>query len=516
MATDVVMPQMGESIAEGTITKWLVKVGDKVERDQPLFEISTDKVDAEIPSPSAGTLQEILHKEGETVPVNQIVARIGEAGEAAAAPAAAAAPTPAAAPAPAAPEPTPAAPAAAPQPAAATAAAAPTADDDDEKQDVRRDEARSSLAVESDEEAGDALLSDRTRKFSSPLVRNIASKEGVNLEEVKGSGAYGRVTKQDILSFIDQRGQKPAAAPTAPTAPKAPAAPAAAPPAPPATAPKPAAPAPAPAAATPAPAPAAATVPAQRATGGFSVAAYAEGDNVEIEPMSKIRQITAAHMVYSKATSAHVTTVFHIDLSRVARLRAKAKNGFLKKEGTKLTYMPFIFKAVVNGLKAYKKLNASIDGTNIVYKKDINLGMAVDLGHGLIVPVIKHADQLSLMGLAKSANDLADRARTKKLKPDEAQGGTFTITNPGVFGSLWGTPVINQPQVAILGVGAVEKRPIVVTDDEGVDSIAIKTMCYLAITYDHRLVDGADADRFMIEVKKTLETDPWTELEAYS
>jgi pyruvate dehydrogenase E2 component (dihydrolipoamide acetyltransferase) len=497
MATDVVMPQMGESIAEGTITKWLVKVGDRVERDQPLFEISTDKVDAEIPSPSAGTLQEVLHKEGETVPVNQIVARIGEAGEAAAAPAAPAA----AAPAPAAPEPPPAAPAPEPAPAAATPAAAPTADDDDEKQDVLRDEARSSLAVESDEEAGDALLSDRTRKFSSPLVRNIASKEGVNLEEVKGSGAFGRVTKQDILSFIDQRGQKPAAAPPAPAAPAAPAA-----------APKPAAPA-APAPAPPAPA---APVPAQRPTGGFSVAAYAEGDNVEIEPMSKIRQITAAHMVYSKATSAHVTTVFHIDLSRVARLRAKAKDGFLKKEGTKLTYMPFIFKAVVNGLKAYKKLNASIDGTNIVYKKDINLGMAVDLGHGLIVPVIKHADQLSLMGLAKSANDLADRARTKKLKPDEAQGGTFTITNPGVFGSLWGTPVINQPQVAILGVGAVEKRPIVVTDEEGVDSIAIKTMCYLAITYDHRLVDGADADRFMIEVKKTLETDPWTELEAYS
>ncbi len=540
MATDVVMPQMGESIAEGTITKWLVKVGDKVERDQPLFEISTDKVDAEIPSPSAGTLQEVLHKEGETVPVNQIVARIGEAGEAAAA----SAPAPAAAPvAPEtevrreeearegspAPAPQPAAPAAS-QPAASQPAAAPAPSPapspaDDEKQDVRRDEARSSLAVESDEEAGDALLSDRTRKFSSPLVRNIASKEGVNLEEVKGSGAYGRVTKQDILSFIDQRGQKPAPAPSAPAAPAAPSAPAAA-----SAAPKPAAPAtsatPAPAAPaaaapaapapTPAPTPAAATVPAQRPTGGFSVAAYAEGDNVEIEPMSKIRQITAAHMVYSKATSAHVTTVFHIDLSRVARLRAKAKNGFLKKEGTKLTFMPFIFKAVVNGLKAYKKLNASIDGTNIVYKKDINLGMAVDLGHGLIVPVIKHADQLSLMGLAKSANDLADRARTKKLKPDEAQGGTFTITNPGVFGSLWGTPVINQPQVAILGVGAVEKRPIVVTDEEGVDSIAIKTMCYLAITYDHRLVDGADADRFMIEVKKTLETDPWTELEAYS
>jgi 2-oxoglutarate dehydrogenase E2 component (dihydrolipoamide succinyltransferase) len=533
MATDVVMPQMGESIAEGTITKWLVKVGDKVERDQPLFEISTDKVDAEIPSPSAGTLMEVLHKEGETVPVNQIVARIGEAGsEAAAAPVASAPASPAA---PVAAEtdvkreeearegggaPTPAAEATAPQPGPppepAPRAEAPSSTqssvalgrfvglgaDAEEKADVRRDAGQTSLAVESDEEAGDALLSDRTRRFSSPLVRNIAAKEGVNLEEVKGTGAYGRVTKQDILSYIDQRGQQPAAAP--------------------APAPKPAAPAPAPAAAapasapTPAAAPAAATAPAQRPTGGFSVPAYAEGDNVEIEPMSKIRQITAAHMVYSKATSAHVTTVFHVDLSRVARIRARAKDGFLRKEGTKLTFMPFIFRAVVNGLKAYKKVNASIDGTNIVYKKDINLGMAVDLGHGLIVPVIKHADQLSLVGLARNANDLADRARNKKLKPDEVQGGTFTVTNPGVFGSLWGTPVINQPQVAILGVGAVEKRPIVVTDEDGVDAIAIKTMCYLAITYDHRLVDGADADRFMIEVKKTLETDPWTELDAYS
>src|SRR4029079_8827082 len=235
-----------------------------------------------------------------------------------------------------------------------------------------------------------------------------------------------------------------------------------------------------------------------------------------MEPMSKIRQITAAHMVYSKATSAHVTTVFHIDFSKVARARARAKDGFFKKEGTKLSFMPFIFKAVATALKGHKTVNAAVDGTNIVYKKDINLGMAVDMpGRGLIVPVIKKADQLSLVGFAKAANDLADRARSKKLKPEETQGGTFTITNPGVFGSLFGTPVINQPQVAILGVGAVEKRPVVVPDGDRNDSIAIKTMCYFAITYDHRLVDGADADRFMIEVKKTLETDPWTELEAY-
>lgn len=479
MATEVVMPQMGESIAEGTITKWLVKVGDKVERDQPLFEISTDKVDAEIPSPAAGVLTEILNQEGETVAVNKVVARIdGADAAAAAAPAPAAAPEPAApaaaepAPAAAAPAPAaaaPAAPAATPAPAAAAPAApaAPAA-------------TPSSGAPASEE--------DRLRKFSSPLVRNIAAQEGVDLSTISGTGAHGRVTKDDILSVVEAK--KSGAAAPAP------------------------APAAAPAAAAPVP-PAQAPVPAQRPTGGFSVAAYGPNENVEIEPMSKIRQITAAHMVYSKATSAHVTTVFHVDFSKIAKLRARAKDGFFKKEATKLTYMPFIFKAVVNGLKMYKQVNASIDGTNIVYKKDVNLGMAVDLGHGLIVPVIKKADQLSLVGLAKTANDLADRARTKKLKPEEASGGTFTITNPGVFGSLFGTPVINQPQVAILGVGAIEKRPIVITDEDGNDNLAIKTMCYLAITYDHRLVDGADADRFMIEVKRTIEEDAWGELEPY-
>ena len=466
MATEVVMPQMGESIAEGTITKWLVKVGDKVERDQPLFEISTDKVDAEIPSPASGVLTEIRNQEGETVAVNKVVALIGGADSpAAAAPAA----EPAAAPAPAAPAPA-AAPAAAPAPAPAAPAAAPVG---------------SSGAPATEE--------DRLRAFSSPLVRNIAAQEVIDLSTLSCTGAHGRMTKDDILSLVEAR-KSGAVAPAPAPAPAA--APAAA-----------AAPAPVP--------PAQAPAPAQRPTGGFSVAAYGPNENVEIEPMSKIRQITAAHMVYSKATSAHVTTVFHVDFSKIAKLRARAKDGFFKKEATKLTFMPFIFKAVVNGLKAYKQVNASIDGTNIVYKKDINLGMAVDLGHGLIVPVIKKADQLSLVGLAKTANDLADRARTKKLKPEEASGGTFTITNPGVFGSLFGTPVINQPQVAILGVGAIEKRPIVITDEDGNDNLAIKTMCYLAITYDHRLVDGADADRFMLEVKRTIEEDTWGELEPY-
>jgi pyruvate dehydrogenase E2 component (dihydrolipoamide acetyltransferase) len=493
MATEVVMPQMGESIAEGTITRWLVKVGDKVERDQPLFEISTDKVDAEIPSPASGTLLEIRNQEGETVPVNQVVGTIGDAGEAggqaAAAPAVAAAPAPqpaAAAPPPAAsPE---------PQPRPATASAtAEQATEAEENEEVVRDSGESAQAKEI--EAAESDVEDRLRKFSSPLVRNIAAKEGVDLAQVAGTGAHGRVTKDDILGHLEQRKSAPAPAAAAAVPAQQPAA-------------KPAA---APAQA------AAAAPPAQRPLpAGFHVAAYTEGENVEIEPMSKMRQITAAHMAYSKATSAHVTTLFHLDMSKVNKARLRARDGFFKKESTKLTFMPFIFKAVATALKAHRNVNASIDGTNIVYKKDINIGMAVDLpGRGLIVPVIRKADQLSLVGLAKTANDLADRARTKKLKPEETQGGTFTVTNPGVFGSLFGTPVINQPQVAILGIGAIEKRPIVVEDADGNDSIVIKTMSYFSISYDHRLVDGADADRFMIDLKKVLEEDTWTELEAY-
>jgi pyruvate dehydrogenase E2 component (dihydrolipoamide acetyltransferase) len=498
MATEVVMPQMGESIAEGTITKWLVKVGDKVERDQPLFEISTDKVDAEIPSPASGVLLEIRNKEGETVPVNQVVGSIGEAGEGAGAEAnvGGGAGATAAAPSPVAPE------APVPKPeevkreetAREGAEAPPVASPDPIPQPAAAAPAPAAPAEKPTE------LEDRLRKFSSPLVRNIAKEEGVNLEDVQGTGTHGRVTKDDILGHIEQKKAAPAAAPA--PAPQAAAAPAPASSAAPAS--------------TPAPAAATAPPPAQRPTGGFHVPAYTAGENVEIEPMSKIRQITAAHMVYSKATSAHVTTVFHIDFSKVHKARNRSKDGFAKKEGTKLSYMPFIFKAVATALKAHKSVNASIDGTNIVYKKDVNIGMAVDIpGRGLLVPVIRNADQLSLVGFAKTANDLADRARSKKLKPEETQGGTFTVTNPGVFGSLFGTPVINQPQVAILGIGTIEKRPVVVTDEDGNDGLVIKTMSYLAITYDHRLVDGADADRFMIDIKKVLEEDTWTELEAY-
>ena len=466
MATDVIMPQMGESIAEGTITRWLVKVGDKVERDQPLFEISTDKVDAEIPSPGDGVLLEILHGEGETVEVNQVVARIGE--EPVAAPAAA----PAADEAPAATE-TPA-PQAAPEPET-DSAPVPAA--------ASAPEAAESAPAEVDEEA------ERVRTFSSPVVRKMAAEHGIDLAQVQGTGVHGRVTKRDLEALLES-GAPPATGATAP--------------------------APAASAATPAPKTAAAPAPPPAPTGAqFHVAAYAEGEPVVIEPMSRIRQITAAHMRYSKDTSAHVTTVFHMDMSRVARVRQRTKAGFLEAHGTKLTYMPFIFKAVASALKKHPKLNAAIDGTNVVFKKRINVGMAVALDWGLLVPVIRDADQLNLVGLAKTANDLADRARAKKLGPDELQGGTFTVTNPGVFGSLIGTPIINQPQVAILGIGAIEKRPMVASDADGNDTIAIKTMSYFSISYDHRLVDGADADHFMNSVKRTLTEESWSELDAF-
>jgi len=475
MPTEVVMPQMGESIAEGTITRWLVKVGEKVERDQPLFEISTDKVDAEIPSPVAGVLKEIKAEEGATVPVNEVVALVDEegAGDGDAAPAE--------------------------EKEAKAEAEAEEEQPQPEKQgEAEKDEqAAAGAAAETAEEAVDdggdegdeetaapGSEEERLRRYSSPLVRKIAQEEGVDLSAVEGSGVHGRVTKKDILAYVESRGDEAEEAP------------------------KPAA---KPAAATAAP-----SSPRAAAGEGFHVPAYAEGEEVEIEPMSKIRQITAAHMVYSKATSAHVTTVFHVDFSRVARVRARAKDRFAEAQGTKLTFMPFIFKAIASALKKHKKLNAAIDGTDVVFKKRVSIGMAVDVeGRGLLVPVIRDADQLSLAGLAKAANDLADRARGKKLSPDELKGGTFTVTNPGVFGSLFGTPIINQPQVAIMGIGAIEKRPVVVADANGNDAISIKTMCYLSITYDHRLVDGADADRFMIDVQKVIEEDSWGELQGY-
>ena len=458
MAVDVVMPQMGESIFEGTITKWLKKPGDKVERDEPLFEISTDKVDAEIPSPSAGVLKEIKIPEGQTVPIQTIVAVIDGTGSAtAAAPAQAPAPAPAkAAPAPA-PTPGPAgkpAPAPAPAPPVAAAAAAPASTE---------------------------------RVHSSPLVRRMAKEHGIDLASIEGSGAGGRITKEDIESVIAAQSAPAASAPVAP-----------------ATAPRPSAPAPAPASV------ATAGVPAGHGTQyapALQLGVPRERiyfGNYEVQPLSVMRQKIAEHMVASKHVSPHVYSVDEIDMTKVAAIRAKAKAEFESRYETKLTFMPFFVKAAVAGLRAYPTLNASLDGTNIVLHKEINVGMAVALDWGLIVPVIKNADEKNLLGIQRTLNDLAERARSKKLKPEEVQEGTFSITNPGVFGGLFGLPVISQPNVGILGLGAIEKRPVVVDD-----AIAIRSMCYVTLSYDHRVVDGAIAHQFLHKVKETLEN--WSE-----
>jgi 2-oxoglutarate dehydrogenase E2 component (dihydrolipoamide succinyltransferase) len=484
MPTNVIMPQMGESIAEGTLTRWMKKVGDTVKRDEPLFEISTDKVDAEIPSPSAGVLLEILVPEGETVPINTVVAKIGEAGEATAtAPAAeTAAPAPAPAPvaeapAPAAPAPAAAAAAPAPAPAPAAAPAAPAAPH---------------FAVPP--QPGETK-EDLQKRRSSPVVRNIAEEKGVDLSQVPGTGISGRVTKADITAFVEKGG---APAPAAVTV----------------SAPAPvAAPAPAPVAAAAAPAPAPVAAAPAKPVPAVPVISFPAGANVSVEAMTPMRKKIAQRMVESKQTSAHVATVFEVDYTAIAKLRERVKDRFAAQYGTKLSYMPFIFKAVIAGLKARPAVNASVSGDDIVYHRDINLGVAVSLDWGLIVPVIKNADDLSLVGLARAANDLAGRARSKKLLPDEVQGGTFTITNPGVYGSLFGTPIINQPQVAILNVGTIEKRAKVVELPDGSDAIAVRTMGYLALSFDHRLVDGAEADAFMGVVKSALENATYSELE---
>ena len=432
---DVIMPQMGESIAEGTVTKWLKNVGDRVERDEPLFEISTDKVDAEIPSPAAGILREVRVAPGTTVPVNTVVAIVAAEGEGAAA--------------------------AAPSPVAPPAAAPPAPPVDYQ---IEGETPPPPPAAPAPEKPRSEMTAEELRLTrSSPVVRKIAAEHQVDIRTVPGTGIGGRVTKQDILGHIGSA---------------APGTTAAAPPAPP----------PPVAAAPPPPAPA---VPLPPAPPG--------GAPVEVVPMSPIRRKTAEHMVLSRRTSAHVSTVFEIDMTRVDQLRQKHKAAF-EVRGVRLTYTPFILKAVVDALKAFPVLNASIDGDNVVYRKDVNLGVAVALDWGLIVPVIHHADEKNVLGLARAAHDLAERARAKKLKVEEVQGGTFTVTNPGVFGSLFGTPIINQPQVAILDIGTIEKRPVVRDD-----AIAIRTMCYFALTFDHRLVDGADADRFMAYVKKTLQ-----------
>lgn len=471
MAEEVKMPQMGESIAEGTIVRWLKQVGDAVKRDEPLFEISTDKVDAEIPSPTSGTLLEIKAKEGETVAVNSVVAVIGS-GDAKAAPAAAAKPEPVAEAAPATPPP---APTVAAQPAAATPAPEPATQ--------TAAPAAPAANVESTE--------DSRRVKSSPVVRKIAEEHGVDISRIQGTGVDGRVTKQDILKFIEEGGAQPtSAAPSEAAAATSQAdasfAPAAAPVA-------------APTAPTPAP-----TAPASKPAAA-QAQPFADGDRVEIEPMSIMRRKIAERMVESKHTSAHVYSLIEVDYSKTSALRDKHKGEYLQRDGVKLTFLPFIIKAVIEGLKKFPIINSSVWGDQIVYKKEYNIGVAVALDWGLIVPVVRNADEKSLLGLAKAVNDLGERARGKKLKPDEVQGGTFTITNPGVYGGLIGLPVINQPQVAILGVGGIKKRPVVVED-----AIAIRQIGMLSLSYDHRVVDGAHADQFLAFVRDILEAAEFT------
>ncbi len=428
MPTDIVMPQMGESIFEGTITKWLKKPGDKVQRDEPLFEISTDKVDAEIPAPASGVLQDIKVTEGNTVQVNTVVGTIGDGdGTVASVPAKAAAPAPAPV-APAKAEPTPPKPAAAapPQPA-------PSVEEEDE------------------------------HARSSPLVRKIAREHNVNLAQVTGSGLGGRITKQDIMAFLER-------AETAPTV--------AAPVSTPAAAPRPATPAPA-------------AIP---------------GDLV---PMTQMRKIIAQRMIESRRTSAHVHCMFEVDLTKIVGIRNKTKNAFEQRHGARLTFMPFFVRAAIIALQQFPIVNASMEGENIRYHRYVNVGIAVALDWGLIVPVLKNADDLNFLGLQRGITDLGERARSKKLKPEEVEGSTFTVTNPGQFGAVFGLPIINQPNSAIMGVGGITKVPLVVTDREGNDSIAIRSVVHLTLGYDHRIIDGAVADQFMAFVKKTLEN--WSE-----
>jgi 2-oxoglutarate dehydrogenase E2 component (dihydrolipoamide succinyltransferase) len=438
MPTDIIMPQMGESIVEGTITKWLKKPGDKVQRDEPLFEISTDKVDAEIPAPASGVLQEIKVSEGTTVGVNTVVGTIAVDGESATAPAKSAPSTP-----------------------------APPAEKAEKKEEKKAasptPSAQTASAPPSPESADDGAEEAR----SSPLVRKIAREHGVNLSQVSGTGLGGRITKQDIMSFIE----RPAAA----------------------------------APAAPAPKPAAAESAASRPAPPPTPAAY-PGDLV---PMTNMRKIIAQRMIESRRTSAHVHCMYEVDFTRIVTLRAKHKNGFEQRHGVRLTFMPFFVRAAIIAVQQWPIVNASLEGDSIRYHRQINVGIAVALDWGLIVPVLKNAGDLNFLGLQRGITDLGERARSKKLKPEDVEGSTFTVTNPGQFGAVFGLPIINQPNSAIMGVGGITKQPLVVTDKEGNDSIAIRSVVHLTLGYDHRLIDGAVADQFMALVKKTLEN--WSE-----
>jgi pyruvate dehydrogenase E2 component (dihydrolipoamide acetyltransferase) len=434
MPTEIVMPQMGESIFEGTITKWLKKPGDKVQRDEPLFEISTDKVDAEIPAPASGVLQDIKVAEGATVQVNTVVGTIAADGEAA-------------------------------KPAAKPAQTAPAPATSEKKEGIA---AQAPPAPER-KEVIEFPHEEEDHARSSPLVRKIARENNVNLSQVNGSGLGGRITKQDIMAFLEKsQASTPPAASSAATAPAiAPPAPSAKPVSPPTAIP---------------------------------------GD---IVPMTQMRKIIAQRMIESRRTSAHVHAMFEVDITRIVQLRNKMKAGFEQRHGARLTFMPFFVRAAIIALQQFPIVNASIEGENIRYHRHVNVGIAVALDWGLIVPVLKNADELNFLGLQRGITDLGERARSKKLKPEEVEGSTFTVTNPGQFGAVFGLPIINQPNSAILGVGGISKAPVVVTDDQGNDSIAIRSLVHLTLGYDHRLIDGAIADQFMALVKKTLEN--WSE-----
>ncbi|MBK8465257.1 MAG: 2-oxoglutarate dehydrogenase, E2 component, dihydrolipoamide succinyltransferase [Chloracidobacterium sp.] len=444
-ATEIIMPQMGESITEGTVSKWLKAVGDKIEKDEPLLEISTDKVDAEVPSPARGTLLSINVQEGETVEVGAVLALVGVSGATVQSP-------------------KPEAQSLVDEPPVAQAATASSASQ------------HSALSTQHSNGGsnGNSTIDELRRQKSSPLVRNIAKEHGIDITRIPGSGISGRVTKNDILSFIETGAAlRPQdllvkGAPSMPVS------------------------------------------SASKPKAAYTVPQTVASMEDRVEKMSVMRKKIAEHMTFSKQTSAHVTSVYEIDMTNVAKFRTAHQPDFQARFGTKLTFMPFIFQAVTAAIREFRIVNSQVNGDQIIYKGDINLGMAVALDWGLIVPVIKNADTLSLPQLATAANDLADRARTKRLKPDEVQGGTFTITNPGVFGGLFGTPIINQPQVAILCVGTIEKRAKVLTSSDGDDYIAIRQMAYFALTYDHRIVDGADAEKFLAYLKGYLENAPFS------
>jgi pyruvate dehydrogenase E2 component (dihydrolipoamide acetyltransferase) len=450
---DVIMPQMGESIAEGTLSRWLKAVGDEVKRDEPIFEISTDKVDAEIPAPAAGILAEILVQQGQTVAVQTVVARLETDKAAFAAGAGAPAGAPAAAVS------APVAAGGPPPKSEGSAISAPASH-------------QSAAAHAAPTPSGNGnSFEERVRTRSSPLVRKIAAEHGLEITAMQGSGIAGRVTKKDLLPYL-AGGAKQGTAPARGAAP-----------------------------------PTMASMHAPTGVESHGPAPEAWSGDL-VEPMTPMRQRIAQHMTQSRRTSAHVTSFFEIDLTRVARIRARQRATIEAATGYKLSYLPFIISAVVAGLKKFPVMNSAVSGNNIIYRKQYNIGIAVALDWGLIVPVIKQADDLSLSGLTRALNDLASRARAKKLDPREVQDGTFTITNPGIFGSLMGTPIISQPQVAILGVGAIEKRPKVITGPDGEDTIAIRTCAFFSISFDHRIIDGAVADEFLAFVKKSLESFP--------